>query len=100
MRALMKIYTELAQAETARLALLDAGLPTSGVQLEAQGDEAGAMVGNFVNSDLQPVKGRGAHEHTSHHVEVGGVFILTVDVDDLALRARATSILGRESEPQ
>ena len=99
MHALVKTYKSLADAEAARDALLSAGVPAPSVQLEAQGDEAGAVAGNFVNGDFEPGNATGSYQNKFQNVEMGGVFILTVDTQDAGVRARAVDILKEDSEP-
>ena len=99
MQTLMKTYKTLAEAEAARNALLSAGVPAPSVQLEAQGDEAGAVAGNFVNGDFEPHGETGTYENKFQNVEMGGVFILTVDTQDAGMRTRAADIMGTGEEP-
>lgn len=98
MPTLVKTYKTLPEAETARNALLSAGVPAPSVRLEAQGDEAGAMAGNFVNGDFEPGDATGAYENKFQNVEMGGVFILTVDIQDTGMQARAAGIMGTGDE--
>jgi len=98
MPTLMQTYKTLSEAEAARNALLSAGVPPTSVQLEAQGDEAGAMAGNFVNGDFEPDGDTGTYENKFQNVEMGGVFILTVDTQDAGMQARAAGIMGAGDE--
>jgi hypothetical protein len=80
MTMLVRVYTDHAAAEAARQAVLNTGLRADCVALSFQGDEAGALRGNFLSGDYEP---RGAwaetYESKFQNVELGGRVVLTVE---------------------
>ncbi|MHA6852514.1 hypothetical protein [Ralstonia pseudosolanacearum] len=80
MSMIVRIFSEHASAEAARQAVLDAGLSPDCVALSFQGDEAGALCGNFLSGDYEP-GGEIAetYERKFRHVVIGGKFVLTVE---------------------
>lgn len=51
MPTIVRIFTDHAAAEAARQAVLNTGLALDRVALSHQGDEAGALCGNFLCGD-------------------------------------------------
>lgn len=82
MPTIVRIFIDHADAETARQTVLRSGLALDCVALSYQGDEAGAVCGNFVSGDHQP-RGEMAetYERKFRNVVLGGRYILTVEAD-------------------
>lgn len=80
MSMIVRIFSEHASAEAARQAVLDAGLSPDCIALSFQGDEAGALCGNFLSGDYEP-GGEIAetYERKFRNVVIGGKFVLTVE---------------------
>lgn len=108
---LMKAYDELANAESARNALLGSGFDSDHVQLTAREDEAGPAEGSFVleYKDKTPAEG---HDRSVFDAMFGGrddpnegrghspvawraSYVLTVHAEDDAQLARASEIADR-----
>jgi len=92
---MVKILSDAAQAESLRQELIQAGVPAGAIAVEVQGDEAGAMKGNFVNGDFEPGRGAGSYEESFRNVLHGGVSILTVSVSEEALCRLTREIFAR-----
>ncbi|MET3445787.1 hypothetical protein [Ralstonia sp. 1138] len=82
MPTIVRIFTDHAAAEAARQAVLNTGLTLERVALSHQGDEAGALCGNFLCGDYEP-GGENAetYERKFQNVVIGGRFLLTIDAE-------------------
>ncbi|CAJ0736921.1 hypothetical protein [Ralstonia mannitolilytica] len=82
MPTIVRIFTDSAAAEAARLAVLSTGLARERVALSHQADEAGALCGNFLCGDYEP-GGEIAetYERKFQNVVIGGRFLLTIDAE-------------------
>ncbi|CAJ0717578.1 hypothetical protein LMG6871_02170 [Ralstonia edaphis] len=82
MPTIVRIFTDHAAAEAARQAVLNTGLTLERVALSHQGDEAGALCGNFLCGDYEP-GGENAetYERKFQNVVIGGRFLLTIEAE-------------------
>ncbi|AYA48254.1 hypothetical protein [Ralstonia pseudosolanacearum] len=107
MSMIVRIFSEHASVEAARQAVLDAGLSPDCIALSFQGDEAGALCGNFLSGDYEP-GGEIAetYERKFRNVVIGGKFVLTVEaspeqvgVAEAVLAAAGGSVVDDLSPP-
>ena len=94
MPTIVRIFTDHAAAEAARQAVLNAGLTLERVALSHQGDEAGALCGNFLCGDYEP-GGENAetYERKFQNVVIGGRFLLTIDAAPTEVDAAEAALL-------
>lgn len=96
---LLRVFDSFEVAEQARAALLAAGFSPDGIALEATGDEAGPMQGNFaLDLTEKGTPARGSSIRQSDNSELRTVVhrnncILQVQVDNDRDGARAAGIL-------
>lgn len=92
MSTIVRISIDHADAEAARQTVLRSGLTLDCVALSCQGDEAGAVHGNFVSGDHQP-RGEMAETYESkfQNVVLGGRYVLIVEADPT--EAAATEVI-------
>ena len=92
MSTIVRIFIDHADAEAARQTVLRSGLTLDCVALSYQGDEAGAVRGNFVSGDHQP-RGEMAETYESkfQNVVLGGRYVLIVEADPT--EAAATEVI-------
>lgn len=82
MPTIVRVFIDHADAEAARQTMLRSGLAVDCVALSYQGDEAGAVCGNFVSGDYAP-GGEMAETYESkfQNVVLGGRYVLTVEAE-------------------
>ncbi|GCB02388.1 hypothetical protein [Ralstonia sp. SET104] len=93
MPTIVRIFTDHAAAEAARQAVLNTGLTLERVALSHQGDEAGALCGNFLCGDYEP-GGENAetYERKFQNVVIGGRFLLTIDAEPAQVDATEAAL--------
>ncbi|MDY7509805.1 hypothetical protein [Ralstonia wenshanensis] len=93
MPTIVRIFTDHVAAEAAREAVLNTGLTLGRVSLSHQGDEAGALCGNFLCGDYEP-GGENAetYERKFQNVVIGGRFLLTIDADPTQVDAAEAAL--------
>ena len=95
MPTIVRIFIDHADAEAARQTVLRSGLARDCVALSYQGDEAGAVCGNFVSGDHEP-RGEQAETYESkfQNVVLGGRYILTVEADPAAMASTEALLIS------
>ncbi len=80
MPTIVRIFIDHTDAEAARQTVLRSGMARDCVALSYQGDEAGAVCGNFVSGDHEP-RGEIAetYETKFQPVVLGGRYVLTIE---------------------
>ena len=92
MPTIVRIFTDHAAAEAARQAVLNTGLTLERVALSHQGDEAGALCGNFLCGDYEPGGGAQTYERKFQNVVIGGRFLLTIDAEPAQVDAAEAAL--------
>jgi len=91
---LVRVYSNMANAQQARTQLLDAGFSDDSVHLRSTEDEAGPVQSNFTVGNVHA--GEDAHYGDDfRNVEQRGTCLLTVDASDGDQAARADEIMRR-----
>src|SRR5947209_5699400 len=98
---LIHSFQSLDDADAARAALLDAGVPADAIELRVINDEAGPVEGNFLvgngldqrESQRQDTDDPNPYKANFQNAVTRGVFLLIVGPIDGADRDRAASVL-------
>lgn len=103
---LLRSFDSFDHAQSAREALLSAGLPAAAVRIEVLQDEAGPVEGNFLVGNGRPspdaasraAPGGGPdapYEANFAKVVTRGVYLVVVEAEDAAHRAKAETLLAQ-----